>query len=297
MADDWTEYGEIYTRRWVVDSILDLVGYDPARDLSKMVLVEPSMGSGAFLGPVVERLLASAALHGVEPSALSGAIRGYDLLPSSVEQTKSVLFTLLKSHGIATRAANRLLDTWLSEADFLLAADLPESVDFVVGNPPYIRLEQIPEDVTTAYRQRWQTMRGRADIYVGFVERGLGLLRDGGVLGFICADRWMRNQYGAALRDLVTSGYAIENVWTMHHVDAFEVEVSAYPAITTIRRGAQGHAVIADTTASFGARAAHELVSWTQGDSLTLQGEGFEAFRLDGWFASGTNWVSGRPSL
>ena len=54
-----------------------------------------------------------------------------------------------------------------------------------------------------AYRRRCLTMRGRSDIYVGFIERGLDLLKPGGALGFICADRWMRNQYGADLRELV----------------------------------------------------------------------------------------------
>ena len=34
----------------------------------------------------------------------------------------------------------------------------------------------------------------KADLFVGFFEKGLALLRPGGRLGFICADRWMRNQ-------------------------------------------------------------------------------------------------------
>lgn len=80
-------------------------------------------------------------------------------------------------------------------------------------------------------------MRGRADVYVGFIERGLGLLRQGGALAFICADRWMRNQYGANLREAVTSGFAVDAVISMHDVDAFESDVSAYPAIVVVRKG------------------------------------------------------------
>ena len=48
-------YGEVFTRRWVVEVLLDLTGYTTDRDLGRMRLVEPSCGSGAFLGPVVER--------------------------------------------------------------------------------------------------------------------------------------------------------------------------------------------------------------------------------------------------
>ena len=64
IVDPGATFGEVFTRRWVVDLILDLVGYTPDRDLASMVLVEPSCGSGAFLGPVVERLIESARAHG-----------------------------------------------------------------------------------------------------------------------------------------------------------------------------------------------------------------------------------------
>ena len=56
----------------------------------------------------------------------------------------------------------------------------------------------------------------------------------------------MRNQYGTDLRELVARDYAVEHVWTMHDVDAFETQVSAYPAITVLGNHAQASAVVAD---------------------------------------------------
>lgn len=297
MAGDWTEYGEVYTRRWVVDSILDLVGYDASRDLGATVIIEPSIGSGAFVVPIVERLLTSAAAHQRRPEDLADALRGYDLLSASVERSKVALAPVLARHGVTAETSAHLLDSWLHAADFLLADDIPHEVEFVVGNPPYIRLEEIPENITGAYRSAWPTMRGRADIYIGFIERGLELLGRSGALGYICADRWMRNQYGEPLRELVARQHAVEVVWTMHQVDAFEAEVDAYPAITVIRNAPQGRAVVADTSEAFGEASARELTAWTLGDGVSTEGDGFEAFRLDSWFESGQKWVSGRPSL
>ena len=109
----------------------------------------------------------------------------------------------------------------------------------MVGNPPYIRLEAVPKERSDAYRRRASTMGGRADVYIGFYEHGLLSLRDGGALGFICADRWMRNAYGARLRELVASGWSVDAIVSMTGVDAFEEEVDAYPAITVLRRSAQ----------------------------------------------------------
>jgi adenine-specific DNA-methyltransferase len=93
-------------------------------------------------------------------------------------------------------------------------------VDFVVGNPPYVRFESIDQTVAEVYRKRYETMIGRADLYVGFFERALEMLAPGGVCAFICADRWMLNKYGARLRKLITSGgFSVEAVVEMHRAD------------------------------------------------------------------------------
>lgn len=141
-------------------------------------------------------------------------------------------------------------------------------------------------------------MGGRADIYVGFYEVGLRNLRPGGRLGFICADRWMRNQYGRNLRRMITSGYSMDVVLTMHDVDAFDEQVSAYPAITIVRRGDQGPAVAADTTSGFGPEQASDLRTWidTSVGGPLVQRPGFEAARLPHWFSGEDSWPAASPA-
>lgn len=76
-------------------------------------------------------------------------------------------------------------------------------------------------------------MRGWADIYVAFYQAALLQLKPGGVCAYICADRWMLNDYGSALREFITTeGYNVRHVIEAHDVPAFETEVSAYPAVT-----------------------------------------------------------------
>ncbi len=58
------EPGEVFTRRRVVDTILDLVGYTPNRDLANLTIVEPSVGVGAFLAGIVDRLVRSVSRRG-----------------------------------------------------------------------------------------------------------------------------------------------------------------------------------------------------------------------------------------
>lgn len=289
-----TEYGEVFTRRWVVDAILDLVGFTPDRDLARMRLLEPSVGSGAFMAPVIERLVASARRHGRSWPELTESLRGYDIQQASVLTCRGTVREVLHELGASTAEADNLAQAWVRPGDFLLEPNLPLA-DFVVGNPPYIRSEDLDDAVERAYRTRWTTMRGRADIYIGFIERSLSLLRPGGRLGMICADRWMRNAYGKPLRALVTSNYAVESVWQMHDVDAFETEVSAYPAITVLANREQGEATVLETSALFDSASVNDAVAFCLGHEQAGAGTGWQGARLPSWFETDDFWPAGPP--
>ena len=122
------------------------------------------------------------------------------------------------------------------------------------------------------------------------------MLAPDGRLGYICADRWMRNQYGAALRNLVTRQYAVDSIIVMHDVDAFEDEVSAYPAITVIRNAEQGSAKIVEANGAFDAKASTRLTPWLLSSaSCEPIDPSFEAAELPGWFAGDSHWPAGSP--
>lgn len=290
------EHGEVFTREWVVELILDLVGFTADRDLASLVAVEPACGTGAFLRPMVRRLSVSCRHHGRSLADAQGAIRAYDLLGRNIAQARSLIRQVLQHDEWAADDAEAAAASWLRVGDYLLTDHSDHSADFVVGNPPYIRLEEVPEARMHAYRDACATMTGRSDIYVGFFEVGLSVLRPGGRLGFICADRWMRNQYGRLLRQLISRRFALEAVVSMHDVDAFEEQVSAYPAITIVRRGKQGAAVVADTTERFGPGDADVIRSYVQAErSSVVANDRYEIARLPHWFDGDESWPAGGP--
>ena len=290
------EHGEVFTRRWVVELILNLVGYTADRDLATMTAVEPSCGAGAFLGPMVERLVASCVLHNRRIEDSARALRAFDLLESNAELALKNVTAQLVGGGAGLLDAEELAAQWVTAGDFLLLPHSERSADFVLGNPPYIRLENLPADRNAAYRRACPTMRGRSDIFVGFIELGLRLLKSDGALGFIVADRWMRNQYGAALRVLVAEQFSIDAVIEVHDVDAFEDEVSAYPAVTVIRRQQQTTPIVASTTGSFGERDAKLLQQWAlKRSTKPLVLPSVHAAQLPGWFSGAESWPSATP--
>jgi hypothetical protein len=294
---DAVAHGEVFTRRWIVETILDLAGYTADRDLADLRIVEPACGTGAFLGPIAERLSASCRAHQRSLLDAAHAIEAFDLLDRNVEQSQDLVTGLLLADGWAPAHVDKAVHAWIGQGDYLLGQHASQAADFVVGNPPYIRLEDVPDTRMSAYRSACPTMGGRADIYVGFYEVGLRSLKPGGRLGFICADRWMRNQYGRQLRNLIAGSYSMDVVLTMHDVDAFDEQVAAYPAITIITRAAQGPAIAANTTSTFGAAQAGHFRNWvTAADQPLARESSYQAARLPHWFPGDESWPDASPA-
>ncbi len=176
------ERGAVFTRREVVEFILDLVGYTEDASLETYRLLEPSCGHGDFLEPAVERLLRAARQRGIAPGQLQRCIRATEIHPASLHETRTRIAALLSNFGMTDNDAALLLDRWLVAGDFLLA-DIDGPFSHVVGNPPYLRPESIPPRLMAEYRARYATIFDRADLYIPFFERGLQLLGSGGKLG------------------------------------------------------------------------------------------------------------------
>jgi len=248
-----TERGAISTRREIVDFILDLIGYKSDIPIFSNSLLEPSFGDGQFLLAAVERLLKSYNHndnHGQGAiSDLRDSIRGVELHSDSFQQTREKLRRLLMDYGISFDDSDILLESWLIHGDFLLS-DIPLGFSYIIGNPPYVRQEMIPDILLAEYRRRFETIYDRADLYIPFIEKSLRLLTPSGSLGFICADRWMKNKYGGPLRKLVAENYHLKYYIDMVDTEAFLADVIAYPAITVIVNEESGPTRIAHRPAT-----------------------------------------------
>lgn len=250
-ADGVESRGAIFTRTEVVDFILDLAGYTEDQPLHEKRILEPSFGAGNFLLSIIGRLLVAwrSSQHvKTVVDELGAAICAVELHRETFITTRKAVIELLRQEEIDDQTAAALADRWLVQGDFLLRP-LEGEYDFVVGNPPYVRQEQIPAPLLAEYRRRYMTMYDRADIYIPFIERSLSALAKGGNLGFICADRWMKNRYGGPLRRFVADRFHMKIYVDMVDIQAFHSDVIAYPAITIISRETPGATRIAHCSA------------------------------------------------
>lgn len=218
-------HGDVFTRHEIVKYMLDILEYTSDRDLSDIRIFEPSCGNGAFVFEIISRLKASSITFGFDfNTAYHKNVLACDIDPAKIAECILRIST-------AFPELHNIEDNILCE-DFLLSSH--GYFDIIVGNPPYIRYEEIPIYKRNLYKSIFHTFHYRADIYVLFYEKSLLMLKANGRHCFICANRWMKNQYGKKLRQMIATQMKICRIIDMEHTDAFYESVLAYPAITLL---------------------------------------------------------------
>jgi len=106
--------------------------------------------------------------------------------------------------------------------------------DYVVGNPPYVRTQNLPDRQKEMLDRLYDSTTGNYDIYCPFYERGLDWLREGtGKLGFITPNQFMVTDYGEGLRRVLLEEARIEEVYDFRDSGVFE-DAKNYPAIVML---------------------------------------------------------------
>ncbi len=107
--------------------------------------------------------------------------------------------------------------------------------DLVLGNPPYVRQELLPETHKKYYEKRYpHVYSGIADLYVYFYAKGLELLKENGTLGFITPNKWFKTKYGEGLRKTLRI-LQIEQIIDFFELRVFE-DASTEPQIIILKK-------------------------------------------------------------
>ncbi|MCJ7525314.1 MAG: Eco57I restriction-modification methylase domain-containing protein [Candidatus Aminicenantes bacterium] len=159
--------------------------------------------------------------------------------------------------------------------------------DVMIANPPYISVEKFARTAQQMeWKRRFKTYASRGDIYCFFYERGLELIRDGGVLTFISSNKFQRTGYGRGLRQLLGS-HCIQALIDFCELPVFDAATD--PMIVIINKGAprMNHefpVVVIKDEAEFGSLA----------ESLATRGVRYkpEQLKVDGWSLEGNDGLS-----
>ncbi len=106
--------------------------------------------------------------------------------------------------------------------------------DVIIGNPPYIRQEEIKE-LKPFLQENYTCYTGVADLFVYFYELGLKLLKNTGHFAYICSNKYFRSNYGEKLRHFLTENTTIHTLIDFGDYPVFD-EAIAYPSIIVMSK-------------------------------------------------------------
>ena len=101
--------------------------------------------------------------------------------------------------------------------------------DAIIGNPPYIRVQNMvhySKEEYNFYKSNYSpyvtAQTDTLDKYYLFIEKGLALLNNDGILGYIVPHKFMNIQAGVKLRELLTSSSAVRKILHFGTYQVFE---------------------------------------------------------------------------
>lgn len=230
--------GQVFTPETLVNETLDDVNFTIKNiDISKMKILEPSFGDGAFLKEIVRRMAIAAITytrknyyHKTPQQLIDENLYGIELDKDLFENTvNNIKYFLYDVFGLEVTLPNLVcgdaLDTeW-------------DNFNYIVGNPPYIRIHNIDKE----YREKVKNFNysfGTTDLYVIFFEEFKLRLSDEGRLTFVTPNSWMRNASQKVFRNDVINSEWLEKVRDFGTEQVFP-GFGTYVSVTTLSKGSK----------------------------------------------------------
>lgn len=218
--------GQVFTPQYIVCNMLDFCAYRGESILNKHIM-DNSCGDGAFLKEITERYI---------KQALS---LGY-----GIEKIKSVLETYIHGMEIEKETFNSCIENlniiagkyqinkvkWdVRNENSLSLHDFDGAMDFVVGNPPYVRVHNLNEKYKEIKRFSFASS-GMTDLFLVFYELGFRMLNKKGKLCYITPSSWLNSLAGKKLRQFIKTNYNLKALVDLEHFQPFNA--TAYTHIT-----------------------------------------------------------------
>lgn len=218
--------GAFFTPSYVVDFIIrEIAPNDSDR------IIDLSCGCGAFLIGLLDYFKQNS--DKPLQRILRENIFGADILPYNVERTK----VLLSIYALQAGEIVNEDDLNIYQVDSL-RNDWKAQYDFVVGNPPYVKFQDLSGENRTFLAKDWKTLKnGTFNLYFAFFELGYRLLKPGGKLGYITPNNWFTSLAGEPLRQFFQQEKCVSRIIDFNHRKVFDVQT--YTAITFLKKSKQ----------------------------------------------------------
>lgn len=221
------DIGQVFTPKFLVERMLDWCGYEGDCIIGKHV-IDNSCGDGAFLKAVAGRYIQASVGIGAGNDAvktdLETYIHGIEIDGDAYNACIANLDKVAESFGITGVRWNILNCSALSVREF------DGKMDYVVGNPPYVRVHNLEESYDDVKRFRFAG-EGMTDLYLVFFELGFHMLNSTGTLCYITPSSWLSSMAAYTMRQYILRRQNMVSVVDLGHYQPF-AGITSYTAVS-----------------------------------------------------------------
>ncbi len=230
------KFGQIYTPDHIVAKILDDIGYEGENILGKTI-VDPACGDGRFLLQVVERIMRLSPKDKLVENL--SFVHGWDIDPEAVRECAENLNELTQHLDIQVNWNIKIHNSIEEKSENNLFAKAKMTFDFVVGNPPYIRIQHLEEAQRKLIQQNYSFCKsGSTDIYIAFYELALELLSPTGICGFITPNTFFYTETAKPMRAFFAKHHFLKKITNYGDIQVFS-NATTYSAIVIFDKNQQ----------------------------------------------------------
>ena len=222
---------QIFTPQWIVELMLNKIGYIPSNDIHHKHIIDNSCGDGAFLCEIVDRFIKKGVVDGISSTDLK------HLMETHIHGIEIDNNLCAKTIGNLNKVASKYSITnvkWdIVNKDAIDCKEYWYKMDYVVGNPPYCRIQDVTEDKREKYKafcffaeEDNKKPKGAFDSYMLFFNIGIRMLSKTGKLSYITPSSWTTNLYGNSFREYLTDNKALEYIIDMGHTKVFDKAIT-----------------------------------------------------------------------
>ncbi|GHT20670.1 DNA methyltransferase [Planctomycetales bacterium] len=225
--------GQVYTPQFIVQKILDDIGYVAPSILGKRI-IDPACGDGRFLVEVAKRIIALSPKKHLKENL--ECIYGWDIVPNAIKQCIDNLNQLV-SIPVNWNIKQTNSIKHHQKQSLFLANNETEKFDYIVGNPPYIRIQHLDIEQRQYIQQHYDFCKiGSTDIYIAFYELCLNLLTDNGVCGLITPNTFLCTETARIMRQYFAMNKNLLQITNYGDIQIFD-DATTYSAITIFNKG------------------------------------------------------------
>lgn len=225
--------GRFYTPEFIVNNILDLSGYHGQTILKKHA-IDNSCGDGAFLVAIVDRYCNEFLKINNDLRMLSEELSTY-IHGIEIDETESK--KCIENLNNAVRKYGFNIVNWdINCADTLSVDKYNGKMDFVLGNPPYVRVHNLGNSFDHIKKFSF-AQNGMTDLYIVFYEIGLKMLNESGILGYITPSSFFNSIAGEYMRLHLVNNNLLDKIVDLKHFQAFTA--TTYTTITILKNNRQ----------------------------------------------------------